>query len=331
MDKLFDKYKSDKLSGEELQELRKVVNALSDDELAGRLETDWNQGEVGVDEVDEKCMERLKERIDRQAGIQKPWRVYVLRVAKMAAAILLPVLLVTTLYLYTDSRQSFPSDMIVSTGKGERASMTLPDETKIALNYDSQVTYDPEAFAKGERRIDFDGEGYLEGYFQVKKDSRHPFVIHAQGLQVEVLGTVFNLLARNGDTHSELFLEEGSVRLMSVLTGEKVLLSPNQKAVLSVETGHIVVQTMENIAEASAWRKGDLIFRNEPLGNVLRTLEGCYGYKITTDCEDCLTDEFTGTLPTWDINEVLEVLEKLYPLEIEIKGKEIFLREQHKH
>lgn len=327
MDKLFDKYKSDKLSGEELQELRKVVNALSDDELAGRLETDWNQGEVGVDEVDEKCMERLKERIDRQAGIQKPWRVYVLRVAKMAAAILLPVLLVTTLYLYTDSRQSFPSDMIVSTGKGERASMTLPDETKIALNYDSQVTYDPEAFAKGERRIDFDGEGY----FQVKKDSRHPFVIHAQGLQVEVLGTVFNLLARNGDTHSELFLEEGSVRLMSVLTGEKVLLSPNQKAVLSVETGHIVVQTMENIAEASAWRKGDLIFRNEPLGNVLRTLEGCYGYKITTDCEDCLTDEFTGTLPTWDINEVLEVLEKLYPLEIEIKGKEIFLREQHKH
>lgn len=217
--------------------------------------------------------------------------------------------------------------MIVSTGKGERASMTLPDETKIALNYDSQVTYDPEAFAKGERRIDFDGEGY----FQVKKDSRHPFVIHAQGLQVEVLGTVFNLLARNGDTHSELFLEEGSVRLMSVLTGEKVLLSPNQKAVLSVETGHIVVQTMENIAEASAWRKGDLIFRNEPLGNVLRTLEGCYGYKITTDCEDCLTDEFTGTLPTWDINEVLEVLEKLYPLEIEIKGKEIFLREQHKH
>lgn len=327
MDKLFDKYKSDKLSGEELQELRKVVNALSDDELAGRLETDWNQGEVGVDEVDEKCMERLKERIDRQAGIQKPWRVYVLRVAKMAAAILLPVLLVTTLYLYTDSRQSFPSDMIVSTGKGERASMTLPDGTKIALNYDSQVTYDPEAFAKGERRIDFDGEGY----FQVKKDSRHPFVIHAQGLQVEVLGTVFNLLARNGDTHSELFLEEGSVRLMSVLTGEKVLLSPNQKAVLSVETGHIVVQTMENIAEASAWRKGDLIFRNEPLGNVLRTLEGCYGYKITTDCEDCLTDEFTGTLPTWDINEVLEVLEKLYPLEIEIKGKEIFLREQHKH
>lgn len=327
MDKLFDKYKSDKLSGEELQELRKVVNALSDDELAGRLETDWNQGEVGVDEVDEKCMERLKERIDRQAGIQKPWRVYVLRVAKMAAAILLPVLLVTTLYLYTDSRQSFPSDMIVSTGKGERASMTLPDGTKIALNYDSQVTYDPEAFAKGERRIDFDGEGY----FQVKKDSRHPFVIHAQGLQVEVLGTVFNLLARNGDTHSELFLEEGSVRLMSVLTGEKVLLSPNQKAVLSVETGHIVVQTMENIAEASAWRKGDLIFRNEPLGNVLRTLEGCYGYKITTDCEDCLTDEFTGTLPTWDINEVLEVLEKLYPLEVEIKGKEIFLREQHKH
>lgn len=217
--------------------------------------------------------------------------------------------------------------MIVSTGKGERASMTLPDGTKIALNYDSQVTYDPEAFAKGERRIDFDGEGY----FQVKKDSRHPFVIHAQGLQVEVLGTVFNLLARNGDTHSELFLEEGSVRLMSVLTGEKVLLSPNQKAVLSVETGHIVVQTMENIAEASAWRKGDLIFRNEPLGNVLRTLEGCYGYKITTDCEDCLTDEFTGILPTWDINEVLEVLEKLYPLEIEIKGKEIFLREQHKH
>lgn len=327
MDKLFDKYKSDKLSGEELQELRKVVNALSDDELAGRLETDWNQGEVGVDEVDEKCMERLKERIDRQAGIQKPWRVYVLRVAKMAAAILLPVLLATTLYLYTDSKQSFPSDMIVSTGKGERASMTLPDGTKIALNYDSQVTYDPKAFAKGERRIDFDGEGY----FQVKKDSRHPFVIHAQGLQVEVLGTVFNLLARNGDTHSELFLEEGSVRLMSVLTGEKVLLSPNQKAVLSVETGHIVVQTMENIAEASAWRKGDLIFRNEPLGNVLRTLEGCYGYKITTDCEDCLTDEFTGTLPTWDINEVLEVLEKLYPLEIEIKGKEIFLREQHKH
>lgn len=124
---------------------------------------------------------------------------------------------------------------------------------------------------------------------------------------------------------AELTLEEGSVRLVSIMTGKNVLLAPNQKATLNYATGNITITNNSENSKVAPWRKGDLIFRNEKLKIVLKALENNYNCQIKIDCENCLEDIFTGTLSISDINEALEVLEKSYHFKTSIKGKEILL------
>ena len=153
-----------------------------------------------------------------------------------------------------------------------------------------------------------------------------PFLIDAQGLQVKVLGTKFNLLVRKTDRTAELALEEGRVSLLSTHTNKQVILNKNQKAILDYATGNITVIYDEHLKDISAWRRGDMVFRNTPLSQVIRTIEENYNVRIKIESEEYLNDPFTSTLPVSNLNEVLEVLERSYHLKAVINGKEIFLK-----
>lgn len=325
MNELTRKYRMNNLTLDELKELKEKVNGMSNDELESVIYDGWMEKEPRTDGIEAVRINHMKNNIDEQIDRTKPTRSFMLRAMRIAAAVLLPVFIISTFYLYKENSRILTDEMIVATGKGERASIVLPDGTEVALNSESKIVYTPKVYNKQERRIKFDGEGY----FKVSKDKKHPFVIDARGLQVNVLGTTFNLSARSDDAAAELALEEGSVQLLSLMTGRDILLKPNQKATLDYQTGNIIVVNSTEIEEAASWRKGDLVFRNEKLGVVLSTLEKNYNYRFEIDCTNCLEDIFTGTLPISDINEVLEVLEKSYHLKATIKGKEILLQKEY--
>ena len=158
-------------------------------------------------------------------------------------------------------------------------------------------------------------------YFQVAKNPSSPFTVDAKGLQVAVLGTVFNLRARPHDATAELLLEEGSVRFVSLKTGQSVVLSPRQKAILYREPGTLAVDGGSDAVDASAWKRGELVFRNVPLGEVLQTLEEVYGMTFVMEAggEAYREDLFTGVLSRTDINEALEVIERSYHLTATLK------------
>lgn len=212
--------------------------------------------------------------------------------------------------------------MLVTTGKTERATITLPDGTIVSLNSESALRYLPKDYNKEERKIKFSGEGY----FQVHNNKEVPFLINAKGLEVRVLGTIFNLSVRDNDKTAVISLEEGSVFLLSERNKTNVTLKKNQKAILDHSTGKITVISDENIKDVSAWRRGDMVFRNTPLSSVVHTIEENYNVTIIVDCKDCLEDSFTGVLPTNNLNEVLEVIEHSYHLKAVITGKEIMMK-----
>jgi ferric-dicitrate binding protein FerR (iron transport regulator) len=211
--------------------------------------------------------------------------------------------------------------MFVTTAKTERASITLPDGTTVYLNAESRLGYCPKRYNKNERNINFSGEGY----FQVFHNVEIPFIINAKGLQVKVLGTIFNLSVCEKDTTAELALEEGSVSLLSTRNNQNVVLLKNQKAILNQLTGNITVVTDANINDISAWRRGDMVFRNTELTQVIRAIEENYNMTVKVDCKNCLSDQFTGILPVNDLNEVLEVIEYSYHLKAVINGKEVVM------
>lgn len=84
--------------------------------------------------------------------------------------------------------------------------ITLPDQTKVTLNRYSSLTY-PDRFKEDRREVQLQGEAY----FEVEKDARHPFVVKADPVEVEVLGTHFNVEAYPGDAEVKTTLLEGSV------------------------------------------------------------------------------------------------------------------------
>lgn len=324
MKDLEQKYINDQLHPEELRLFRTKINSLSDDEIGAIMKDSWMNDEIDTSGVTTKRMDNLKISIDERVRLKRFSYNWGIKIIRIAASILLPLFMFATLYLYNENQLLGREEIQISTGKGERTNLTLPDGTIVTLNSDSKLSYMPAIYNKGERQINFEGEGY----FQVYKDKDCPFIIKAEGLNVKVLGTVFNLLVRNEDKIAELSLEEGSVQLSSALTGEGVVLKPEQKAVLNQVNGRITVLTEENIGLSSAWKHGNLIFRNTPLGYVLKTIQERYDVEFKLECSnDCLNDLFTGTVTTSDLNGVLEILEKSYHMKASIKGKFIYMRE----
>ena len=321
MKKLETKYRNDKLTPTELQELRNKVNSMPDYEIGQEMYQAWMNEEVDDTSVSDEQMDKIKERIERSIKEERNDGPGFSRIIQIAAAILLPVFIVLSGYLYYENRQIAAEEMIVSTARGERASVTLPDGTAVSLNSESRLAYFPKSYNKKERKISFDGEGY----FQVGKNREVPFIIDAQGLQVKVLGTTFNLLVRKDHKTAELALEEGSVWLGATQSHKSVTLCPKQKAILDQSTGNILIIAEEDIKEISAWRYGNMVFRNTGFSEVIHTIEQSYNVQIRITCKNCPTDSFTGTLPLTNLNEVLEVIEKSYHLKAQIKGKEIIL------
>ncbi|WP_300704398.1 FecR family protein [Bacteroides sp.] len=321
MDSLESKYRKDVLTPSELQELRGKVNSMSDNELGEQMYHSWINEEVDCTFVEEEKISKMKGNINKAIGKKYSKKYQLIRIGQIAAAVLLPVFIILSAYLYNENRQITSDDMIVSTGKGERANVSLPDGTTISLNSNSKLSYLPKTYNRKERNISFNGEGY----FQVYKNKDVPFIINSKGLQVKVLGTTFNLYVRENSQKAELALEEGSVWLQSTKSSKNVVLHHNQKAIIDQATGNITVIEDKDIKKSSAWRQGDMIFRNTPLSEVLQSLEENYSITFKTDCKSCLIDRFTGTLPTTDLNEVLEVIEKSYHLKAEISGNVIVL------
>ena len=177
------------------------------------------------------------------------------------------------------------------------------------LNEQSRLSYDARSFNKSVRQLQFDGEGW----FEVAKDADHPFSVGADGLAVQVLGTKFNLLARSSMPQAELSLEEGRVAFSSVASGERVVMQPNQHAVLDKQSGRIVVETLgDGMQDLKAWQRKEFVFRNVPLSTVIATLEKAYGVKFQVSSPSLLNDHFTGTMSSANINEDLEILERSY-------------------
>ena len=328
MKELERKYRKDQLSVEELRLLRAHVNAMSDQDIEKEMYEVWMDEEPDLDiEFTKERSDRLKQRIDAQIDVsaekvnRPSYWLLMNRIARVAAILLLPVFVVLTIYLYQENGRMASEEMIVSTGKGERANITLPDGTAVALNSESSLTYTPRVFNKDKRQIRFEGEGY----FQVAKNRDCPFLIDAEGLSVEVLGTTFNLDVRRSRKTAELILEEGSVRFHSLKIGKNALLEPKEKLILDQETGHFVIEKGQDIESETAWKRKELVFDDVMFDDLVKAVEKIYDVQIETNYRSDTIDSFTGTIPANNLFEALTVIGKVYHLSVQTEGDKIRL------
>lgn len=166
----------------------------------------------------------------------------------------------------------------MSTPRGGQYSLILPDGSKVWLNAVSSIRY-PTAFEGNERKVEITGEAY----FEIAKDPSRPFKVWVQpnpgseGIEVEVLGTHFNINAYSDEPVASTTLLEGSVKVTGA--GGSTTIKPGQQAQVN-DGGKIRVNPDVNVAETVAWKDGYFIFRETDLKTIMRQVMRWYDVEV---------------------------------------------------
>ena len=185
-----------------------------------------------------------------------------MRILAAAAAVILLCLSVGTVYLYMQ-----PTSLQTVSTMAETRNVILPDGSSVLLNRHSSLSY-PKRFKSDNREVQLTGEAY----FEVSKDQKHPFIVQTEHINVQVLGTHFNVDAYRNNPEVKTTLLTGSVAVSNKSNSVRMILKPNEIAIYNKVGNKLTRQVTKNAKDEISWRDGEFIFDNLPLGEIAREL-----------------------------------------------------------
>ncbi len=198
----------------------------------------------------------------------------------------------------------FPSEIKFNSQLGEQLAFNLPDGSSVKLNAKSELSFVKKTW-KEKRDLNLNGEAY----FKVNKGSK--FTVHTNKGNVSVLGTEFNVFAR--DNYFEVQCFEGRVKVDYM--GSAVILKAGDAIRYINDNEELWTFTQQS----PAWVKGESTFKNLPLKEVVLALERHYKIHFEAKGVD-LSQRFTGSF-THD-NLKLALKSVFYPMDIKYKIKD---------
>lgn len=230
---------------------------------------------------------RLKKRIAFITGI--------------AAAILLFIIAGSISFINTNKifQKSFTQNIAP---KGQKSQVIMPDGTMAFLNSGTILKYD-NTFGKRNRNVELVGEAY----FEVVPNKELPFIIRANEVEIEVVGTKFNVMAYPEEEFIETTVTEGKVNVREISGTSSLYLIANQKATYHKPSKLLALKDM-NTDPSISWKDNVLSFDNENFDDVINKLERWYDVSISVEGKDSLDDRFTLTIRHESLREVLELI-----------------------
>lgn len=215
-----------------------------------------------------------------------------------------------------DERAAATVSNTITTTKGRYYQMILPDGSGVWLNAASSITY-PVTFTGTSREVSITGEVY----FEVAKDKSKPFRVTTNDVQVEVLGTHFNINGYTNERNTSITLLEGSVRVNGNTAGDPaaLVLKPGQQARFG-DHGSVELVPKADIDEVMAWKNGTFSYQDADIQTVMRQMERWYDIEVKFEGR-IPSDRFTGKVPrSANLSQVLRIL-KLSDVNIRMDGK----------
>lgn len=241
---------------------------------------------------------------------RKAHRRAMVNISKYAAITLIIIASTVWATLYFSSKQSEIKYNTLSVPAGQRAQITLEDGTNVWLNAQSTLKY-PSTFSKKSRKVEIVGEAY----FDVTKDTKRPFVVTSQHIEMKVLGTKFNVYSYPTTGYIQTDLVEGSVKVYDKnFQKNAVILHPNEQATL--RNNQLTVNKINN-SEHLLWKDGIYSFHNEKLIDIINKLQLYYDVKIIIEDPEIFNTPYTGKFRQRDgIDEILKILQKIQQFNI---------------
>ncbi len=193
-----------------------------------------------------------------------------------------------------------------ATRYGETARIILPDSSLVTLNGNSRIEYVDNWKSDETRKVKLDGEAY----FSVKhKTNLQKFIVSlASNIQIEVLGTEFNISDRKRET--QIVLVSGKIRLdmQSNRLNRSLTMKPGESVEISSDKG-LFHKNKVDLDVITSWKDNKLVFNNTSVREICDRLKDIYGYRITVSDPRIMNQRITGSVPNQSIEMVLEGLE----------------------
>lgn len=203
------------------------------------------------------------------------------------------------------------------TPRGGVYQLLLPDGSKVWLNAASSIRF-PTAFTGSERKVEITGEAY----FEIAQNPAKPFSVNANGMNVTVLGTHFNVNTYQDEGDMKVTLVEGKVKV-TTNDGNDAILKPGEQAQVNEGTQIKLVEHAD-VEESVAWKNGLFQFDGDDMATIMRKISRWYNVEVMYE-NGIPSGHFTGIISrNTNLSEVLKMLE-LSGVRFNIEGKNLIV------
>ena len=247
----------------------------------------------------------LLNQADNRADNQKKKRTVSFRKIGYELAKIAAILIIfwggTKLFETNTTEESIITYQTLYVPAGQRAELILPDSTRVWLNAHSKLIY-PVSFGKGNRQVELNGEAY----FDVVHNEKQPFIVKTRQMDIQVLGTEFNVTSYSSDF--EVSLLRGCIELSSPNLSSTYRMK--EKEHIKLKNNKLIINNITDY-DYFRWKEGLICFNNESVATIIEKLKLYYDINIETHNKKFLNSRYSGKFRTNDgIEQVLKVLQK---------------------
>lgn len=208
--------------------------------------------------------------------------------------------------------------------KGQVFRLVLSDSTVVWLNSDSKLKY-PKRFITGlaNRQVELEGEAF----FKVAHNKSMPFIVSTKNLDIEVLGTEFNVSSYLEEKNTKTTLVKGSVKVKSLnkKVNTSLILKPSYQAVYSKENDLINAEKVNTI-EYTSWIQKKIIFSNTSFTELIKRIERTFNVKVINNNHKIKKEFFTGQFDNESIDVIFKSLSASFKFDYEINENIITIK-----
>ena len=206
----------------------------------------------------------------------------------------------------------------ISTPRGGQYQLELADGSKVWLNSASSLRF-PMAFSGDDRTVELTGEGY----FEIAHNPAMPFHVMVGEMDVQVVGTQFNINSYSDEPSIKTTLLEGKVWVRK--NNSQVYLNPGQQAILSPGADGMRVSYDVNVEEVVAWKNGKFLFNSADIESIMRQVARWYDVEV--EYQGKVNETVSGGLSrSENASQLLKILELAGKLDFEIDGHKIVVK-----
>ena len=270
----------------------------------------------GASEIHDSWLRLLDKRKSRQ---RKRYSLLT-RISTYAAVAMFAAAITSTVFIFSSREYDDRITSYVGGDGLEADVVVLPDGTRVSLGTRTSFSYDSR-YGKSERIVQLEGEAY----FEVAKDTTLRFIVKAGEMEVEALGTTFNVKAYQEDRELTTTLFEGKVR--TSVGKDEVILKPDESLSFDKSSRRMIVSD-DLAAYARMWKDNELVFKGATMEEVAVMLDRLYNVKVRFASEKVKHYRFSGVIKNNSLDNVIELISLTAPIMYKKVGGEIIIEER---